>query len=182
MAALQPTAGRAGRKKLRVMVDANVLLAGVVWPRWPHEVLEHARRGDFRLVLLPLVIEQARHRLVTRFPAYVDKFEATLRAISHQLVKNPTPNQVARHVELVRDVTDVPIALAAINARVDYLVSEDKDLTAQDETTTQLRKRVTVLLSGTFLREVMGWSSDDLERVRGRTWRDLPQSERSEEE
>jgi len=56
---------------------------------------------------------------------------------------------------------------------VDYLVSEDKDLTAKDAATAQLRQRLRVLLCGTFLREVMGWSSEELERVRGRNWADL---------
>jgi predicted nucleic acid-binding protein len=37
--------------ELRVMVDANILIAGSVWPRWPYEVLQHALRGDFGLVL-----------------------------------------------------------------------------------------------------------------------------------
>ena len=50
---------------LRVMVDANILIAGVVWPRWPYEVLRHALRGDFRLVLSEYVIQQARRRIQT---------------------------------------------------------------------------------------------------------------------
>jgi hypothetical protein len=66
--------------------------------------------------------------------------------------------------------------LAAIAAGVHYLVSDDKDLTVQDETTQKLRERLTVLLSGTFLRQVMGWSSEDLERVRRRTWQDLEET------
>jgi predicted nucleic acid-binding protein len=84
---------------------------------------------------------------------------------------------VARHIDLVRDPTDVPVALAAINAGVDYLVSEDKDLTIQDETTAQIRQALHVMISGTFLREVMGWKSDDLEKIRHRTWRDIPLDE-----
>ena len=30
----------------RVMLDANVLIAGSVWPRWPYEVLQHALRAS----------------------------------------------------------------------------------------------------------------------------------------
>jgi hypothetical protein len=56
---------------------------------------------------------------------------------------------------------------------VDYLVSEDKGLTAQDDTTANLRKELTVMISGTFLRQVPGWTSEELERVRGRNWEDL---------
>ena len=32
---------------------------------------------------------------------------------------------------------------------------------------------LTVLLSGTFLREVLGWSSERLESIRHRSWKDL---------
>lgn len=62
------------------------------------------------------------------------------------------------------------MALAAIRAGVDYLVSEDKDLTEVDETTVELRRYIYPLISGTFLRQVMGWSHEELEAVRGRTW------------
>jgi hypothetical protein len=73
----------------------------------------------------------------------------------------------------MRDVTDVPIALAAIRAGVDVLVSEDKDFTIQNETTAELHRHLTVMLSGTFLRQVMGWTSEELEAIRHRTWADL---------
>jgi predicted nucleic acid-binding protein len=77
---------------------------------------------------------------------------------------------------LVRDESDIPIALAAINAGVDYLVSEDKDFTARNETTAELYEQLEVLLSGTFLRQVMGWTSKELEEIRYREWSDLGES------
>ncbi len=156
------------------MVDANVLIAGTVWPRWSNEVLQHARRGDFQIVLSPLVIRQARHRVATRFPNYINDLDTALQAISPKIVSDPTAAQVTRNATLSRDVTDVPIALAAIKAKAYCLISEDKDLTVQDETTAQLRQQLKIMTSGKFLREVMGWTSEELERVRGRLWHDLP--------
>jgi len=50
---------------------------------------------------------------------------------------------------------------------------EDKDLSAHDETTANLRPRLTVMISGTFLREIMSWNSEELERTRHKTWRDI---------
>ncbi len=158
------------------MLDANVLFAATLWPRWPYEVVQHAIRGDCQLVLAPIVIEQVRRTLAERFSAQVELFERLLSLLPYEEVPDPSPAQVRRNRALVRDETDVPVALAAINARVDYLVSEDKDLTAQDATTEKLRRRLTTVLSGTFLREVMGWTGDDLERVRRRTWRDLEEN------
>ncbi|HFE67130.1 MAG TPA: PIN domain-containing protein [Chloroflexi bacterium] len=156
------------------MVDANILVSGSVWPRWPYEVLQHGLRGDFQLVLNQYVIEEARRTLLKRFPQHIEKFDFFLEVSQYELTSAPAKEQVLAHQNLVRDVTDVPVALAAINAEVDYLVSEDKDLTTQDETTAVLRSHINVLISGTFLRTVMGWNSEQLEQARGRNWRDLP--------
>jgi putative PIN family toxin of toxin-antitoxin system len=160
--------------KLRVMVDANILIAGSVWPRWPYEVLQYALRGDFQLVLSEYILQQARTHIRRRFPNHEVQFDRFLQACEYELVADPTREQVAQNLDLVRDPSDVPVALAAIHAGVNYLVSEDKDLTVQDETTAKLRQELNVLISCTFLREVMGWSSEALEKVRRRTWRDIP--------
>ena len=160
--------------KLRVMVDANILIAGSVWPRWPYEVLQHALRGDFHLVLSEYIMQQARSHIQRRFPNQADQFDRFLQACEYELVADPTPEQVAQYQDLVRDPSDVPVALSAIQAGVNYLVSEDKDLTVQDATTAKLRQELNVMISGSFLREVMEWNSEDLEKVRHRTWRDIP--------
>jgi predicted nucleic acid-binding protein len=158
---------------LRVMLDANILISGCVWPRWPYEVLQHAVRKDFQLVLSPYIIEQAVKQLDLRFPGSIWRLDYLLDMTGYELIKNPAKEQVVQFAGLSRDETDIPVALAAINGKVDYLVSEDKNLTVKDETTAQLRQHLKVLISGTFLRAVMDWSSDELEKVKGRTWRDL---------
>jgi uncharacterized protein len=165
------------RKTPRALTDANVLLAGNAFPRWPYEVLQHATEGDFHLVLCPLVINQARHHLHRRFPQHLPRFEKFLQEVEYELVPDPTPEEIDANQNLVRDLSDVAIALAAIAAGVDYLVSEDKDLTVQDESTAELRRHLRVILSGTFLREVMGWTSEELEAIRHRQWRDIPETE-----
>jgi predicted nucleic acid-binding protein len=158
---------------LRVMVDATVLISGVVWPRWSYDVLQQALQGRYQLVLCQYVIDQARRRMSKKFPEYLDLFEELLREAKYEIVDTPSDDQIEQNRTLVRDITDVPVALAAINARVDYLVSEDKDLSAKDETTLELRKHLKVMIAGTFLREVMLWQSDELDSTRERSWMDL---------
>jgi predicted nucleic acid-binding protein len=162
-------------RNLRVFTDANVLFAGIVFPRWPREVLRYAAAGDFQLVLCPLVIQQARRNLQKRFPDYVDRFEEFLQAIDYELVPDPTLAEIEANKNLVRDLSDVPVALAAITAKADYLVSEDKDFTVQDETTAELRRHLRVVVSGTFLREAIGWTGEQLEAIRHRKWSDIPE-------
>jgi len=124
-------------------------------------VLQHALRGDFQLVLCEYILQQARRLIQARFPDYTDPFISVLQASRYELVADPTRKQVSQHKDLVRDTTDV--ALADIIANVDFLVSEDKDLTVQDKSTAKLRQNLSMMISGTFLREVMGWSSEELE-------------------
>ncbi len=161
------------RPDLRVFVDANILVAGSVWPRWPYEVLQHALKNDYRLILNAYVIAEAQRALAGWFPQEMHRFEAFLQTCNYEETHMASAEAVAAHAHLVRDIADVPVALAAIEAGVDCLVSEDKDLTVRDESTAELRRLLPVYLSGTFLREMMGWSTEQLERVRGRTWQSL---------
>jgi predicted nucleic acid-binding protein len=159
--------------RLRVMVDANILIAGTGWPRFPYEVLQHAVQGDFILVLSSLVIKEARLHIKRLIPDMLERFEVFLQASGYEEVAAPSAKEVAANADLVRDPKDVPIALAAINAQVDFLVTQDKDFTDEDESTAELHQRLNIMLPGTFLREHMGWTSEALEVVRTRTWQDF---------
>src|SRR3972149_5591476 len=107
--------------KVRAFVDANVLFAGSAFPRWPYQVLRHAAAGDFRLVLSPLVIQQARRNLQKRFPEYVDRFEAFMQSVDYEIVPDPTQEEVEVSKDIIRDFSDVPVALSAISAEVEYM-------------------------------------------------------------
>ena len=92
---------------------------------------------------------------------------------SYEEVSTPSLADLARYKGLIRDPKDLPVAVSAINVKVDYLVTQDRDFTDQDESTIRLREMLNILLPGTFLREHMGWTSDALEAIRERKWSDL---------
>jgi len=152
---------------LRVMVDTTILLSGIMWPRWPHEVLQAALNGTFQLVLSPYITKEAKRKFREKFSDFADDFEEFLTECPYTEVPNPSQRQLAEHHHLSRDIEDVPIVLAGRMAKVDCVVSEDKDITSltlQD---------VRIVLSGTFLREYMGWTSKQLEAIRHRKWKDV---------
>jgi putative PIN family toxin of toxin-antitoxin system len=157
-------------KKLRVLIDANVLFSGSAWPRWNYEVLRHAVAGDFQLVLSPRIIEEAQKAIAEIAPKEASRFVAILEATQYEAVATPTDEQIEANSKLVRDPKDIHVALAAINAKVDYLVSLDKDLTEPGE---PIHQHVNVLLPAVFLRDYMGWTSEQLEAIRNRKWSDL---------
>jgi predicted nucleic acid-binding protein len=157
-------------KSLRVMADANILIAGIFFPRWFHEFLRHALRGDFKLVLSSYTIQEVRKRMERGTMAQRVALEEFLAQCDYEEIPLPDKESVEKHIDLVRDPKDVPLALSAIVARVDYLVTNDKDFTDVDATTSELRAQIHPITVGRFLKEVMGWSSEELEAIRSRTW------------
>lgn len=157
----------------RVFLDANILIRGITFPRFPYEVLRHAAKGDFVLILSPTVLDSARFYVHERFSDYQEALEVLLELLDYELVPDPPPEQVTAHPNLVRDAKDIPVALSAIKARADYLISTDRDFTDEDDTTAELRRHTRPIRVGSFLREVMGWTSEALSTIERRRWPDL---------
>lgn len=144
-------------------MDSNVLLAGIGWRRFPHEVIKHAVQGDCQLVLSGIVIEEVREHTARLFPHKLADLDTYLESTNYERVADPSPEERDANRDIVRDLDDVAIVLAAINAKVDYLISQDKDITDPAQ---PVHQRLKIILPGTFLREHMGWSSEALESVR----------------
>ena len=162
--------------RLRVFVDANVLIRGITFPRFPYEILRLAAQQKIILIVSPSVLADARHYLTALFPAHLPKLDALLAIAAVEIAADPTAEEVSAQRNLVRDVKDVPVVLAAAKAHVNYLVSTDADLTDMDESTEALRAMIApgkVLRVGVFLNQVMGWSHEDLEAISRRQWREI---------
>jgi len=167
------------QRRLRVALDANVLIAGIRLPRWPHEVMRAALAGYFDVVLPQQVIDEARRHL--DHPAQSEVLDFFLASSGHEELPMPPANLVRRHSDLVRSDKDVPIALTLLAGDVDIFVTNDRDFTDAQATAQRFRDRVRIMLPAVFLREVLGWRAEDLETIRNRTWQDLPVEEPSEE-
>jgi predicted nucleic acid-binding protein len=138
------------------MLDANSLIGAFLAPRASRRVMEWAREGRVGLVLSPYVIAEAQRMISRAFRHRVAEFDAMIASTPHEMAPDPSPEVVAEHRGLVEDPADVPVALAAIYAEVDYLLSSDRHLVADDESTRELRYHVKTMNPGRFIREVMG--------------------------
>ena len=160
------------QRRLRVALDANVLIAGIRLPRWPHEVMRIALGDSFFDVVLPaqVIFEAARH---LPLPAQTAVLRSFLEESRYEELPMPPYGEVQRNLDLVRSEKDVPIALALLDADVDIFVTSDRDFTDPTATAERFRSRIRVMLPAVFLRDVVGWSSEALEAIRTRTWDDL---------
>jgi predicted nucleic acid-binding protein len=164
---------RQPKDKPRVFVDANILIRGRTLPRFPYEVLRAGTLGQIHLITSTATLAGARYYIATKFAAQAERLERFLATGIIEIIDDPPDAEVQANLDLVRDEDDVPVALAAIQARAQYLVSTDPDLTVVDRTTEKLRRRVTPIRPGDFLKSVLGWTSKGLSRIEKRAWREL---------
>jgi predicted nucleic acid-binding protein len=163
---------------IRLFLDASILMKGVTFPRLPFEVLRLGLQGEAEIVLSPLVVEAARIHISEDYPLQLPLFEQVLADLKAEVVPDPAAQEVAEHRHICRDESDVPVALAAIRAGVDYLVTTDKDLTVEDESTVELRRQVNVITPLALLRHVLRWSEDAIEAAIHRNWNELSAEDR----
>ena len=121
---------------MRLVLDTNVLVSGLLFPGGPPSRLVHAwRAGAFDLVISDFVIEELvrtwKH-LAPRLkvaPSDLDDFLDALQ-LRAELVRTDAQMLALAAVAGLRDPNDVPILAALMGSRADFLVSGDKDLLA----------------------------------------------------
>lgn len=153
------------------MLDTNIIISGITSPRYCFEILNHATQEDFKLILPEIIILEATRNINKKFPQYLDNLKEFILNCPMELIEHPSKGEVIKNKGIIRDESDIPIILSAISAGVDFFVSGDKDFT--EITNKSLKNRLNVLSPADFLREIMHWSDEDLERIRLRRWEDL---------
>lgn len=117
---------------MRVVIDTNVLIAGLLWHGSPHALLTQVRSCALGLVSSPaLLVELADVLSRTKFDAVLKRTNTSrerLLAEVRQLtqVLDPLPLPLAQPV--CRDPDDDKVLALALAARVELIVSGDRDL------------------------------------------------------
>lgn len=119
-------------KSLRVFPDTGVLLAMIVFPRdqtgdlsLAGEVLELYEEGIFELVIGQAVMDELDEVLDDRFPQHRFRAVSLLMPSTNQLVRWPTPAEIAAVSPFCSDPSDAPIFASTIIAQPDVVLSND---------------------------------------------------------
>jgi uncharacterized protein len=115
---------------MRVVLDTNVLLSGLLWYGAPHTLIERVREGTLILVSSPALLAElseviARPQFATilaRSNTSRERSLAELRALAEVLTPPPLAEPVCR------DPDDDAVLALALAARADLIVSGDRDL------------------------------------------------------
>ncbi len=109
---------------LHLFFDSSALFAGVVSTDGASRALLLLAEGGLMTVSVSeQVLVETERAVARKLPQALPTFREALRSTSLRIVPDPTPEQVMAHHNLISHQTDVPIVLAAMQARVDYLVT-----------------------------------------------------------
>ena len=123
---------RSADSVLRVVIDTNVLLSGLLWHGAPHVLLERVRAGTLGLVSSPAILGELEN-VIAR-----PKFDVILaRSNTSREIALAELRQLAEVIEpprldtpVCRDPDDDAVLALALAAQVDLIVSGDDDLIA----------------------------------------------------
>jgi len=115
---------------MRLVLDTNVVVAGLLWHGTPRTLMELAFDDTVMLYSSPVLVEELRHTLAYRkFAARIALYQTSVDELTAQyaaLVSLVTPAAITPTV--LRDPDDDAVLACALAAQADLIVSGDKDL------------------------------------------------------
>lgn len=109
-------------KKLRILVDTNVMISALLFPKSKPSQSLLLVTEQHELVLCDRNIRELKEVLRRKLPRLLPDLEVLLAELSYELI--PEINHAEK---LIRDIKDQPILNAAIVYNVDIILTGDKD-------------------------------------------------------
>jgi uncharacterized protein len=117
-------------RPLRLVLDTNVVVAGLLWNGPPRQLMGFANTAMPRLFTSPVLLQELAR--VLAYPKFANRIESSgftvenLLKIYMTIVSVVIPDSVPRAVQ--RDADDDQVIAAAIAAQADMIVTGDDDL------------------------------------------------------
>ncbi|TDA65694.1 MAG: putative toxin-antitoxin system toxin component, PIN family [Clostridia bacterium] len=112
---------------MRVMLDTNILISGMVFIGPERRLLELLREGH-TLLVNDYLLAEAREVLARKFPGKELVLDQILESLAIKMLPLPPAGKVREAAQRLRDPKDAVVVASALAACPDIFVSGDKDL------------------------------------------------------
>ena len=127
----------------RTFLDTTIIFAAALSPHGAsREIIRRGLQGTVGLVLSDVVIEEARRNIANRYPELLDVLEMFFTSVPFEIVQATQKEVITAATYVV--LKDAPIVAAAQRARVDYLVTMDKQHLVNVQVVQEVKKQLGV--------------------------------------
>jgi predicted nucleic acid-binding protein len=120
----ESTTTRNDMSEINLFLDSSALFAGIVSSTGAARALLLLAESDqITITISEQVVAETERALARKVPQALADLRKTILASNAQIVHNPSPAEVKANLQLISHPADVPILLAAMKAKVDYLVT-----------------------------------------------------------
>ena len=109
---------------INLFLDSSALFAGIVSSTGASRVLLLLAESDkIALTISEQVVAETERAIARKAPRALTDLRKAILATKARIVHDPSPAEVKAALQLISHPPDVPILLAAMKAKVDYLVT-----------------------------------------------------------
>ncbi len=113
--------------KLNIFLDSSALIAGAISETGAaHVLLQLGESEDILLIISEMVIVESERSIAKKSPRNLNDSRSLIKSAKPRIVHNPSDKEVEANLYLIDDPNDVPILLAAMKAKVDYLAAHNR--------------------------------------------------------
>ena len=107
-------------------MDSSALIAGVISENGAaHVLLQLGETEDVSLKISELVFNETTRSIGRKSPENLENVQKEIEKARIVILQDPSHEEIQANLYLMEDPDDVPILLAAIKAKVDYLATHD---------------------------------------------------------
>ena len=113
-------------KKVNIFLDSSALIAGVLSTTGAaHTLFMFGEDETILLTVSEWVVIESEEAISRKSPKNIKALRNALLASKFQIVPDASIEEIQANLYLISDQNDVPVLLAAMKAKVDYLATHD---------------------------------------------------------
>jgi predicted nucleic acid-binding protein len=111
-------------RKINLFLDSSAHIAGIVSAKWAaRALLLLAEAGQIMVTISEQVLAENERAIARKVPKALNDLRQAILASQVRIVRDPSSEDVSAHPKLISHSADIPIVLAVMQAKVDYLVT-----------------------------------------------------------
>lgn len=113
-------------RKLNIFLDSSALIAGIISETGAaHVLLQLGETEDIVLMISEVVVNETRRSVARKSSDNLEDVKREIKKSRIKILQDPSNEEIQANLYLMDDPDDVPILLAAMKAKVDYLATHD---------------------------------------------------------